>query len=269
MVRDDSYRTLVFLDILGFAARTLTDRRRVLTTTTKDYEVSLTSRMANQANLFCSIVEQMLNRERLNGRVQGMLFSDCAFIDFGTPFQAAKISAELMRILIFNQLPVRIGIGRGTFYPEQCATNLIGSSLVAKAVFFGTGVINAYQAEQCGAKGMRILVHPTAVRTLTKHASLNLLRLPKKEKSVQFELSYLTDRRSAPYDKDETLFNQVAAIYPKAAPLRVRRQYIDTFKALNRMRTSHNRPVLRYQSLPGYKAPLSGLGKLACDLSAR
>jgi hypothetical protein len=117
-----------------------------------DFDLSQTSDMANQANRFSSVLEQMLNRERQNSRVRGMIFSDCAFIDLGTPYQTASIASELMRILIHARLPVRMGIGRGTFYAEQFGTTVVGTSVFAKNIFFGTGVVRAYAAEPaCGS----------------------------------------------------------------------------------------------------------------------
>jgi hypothetical protein len=66
------------------------------------------------------------------------------------------------------------------------------------------------------------------------------------------ELDYLDVANDWTIGSDEKLFRAIAAIYPRTAALNVRRQYIETFKALNRMRQERNRPAINYRRLPGY-----------------
>jgi hypothetical protein len=102
---------------------------------------------------------------------------------------------------------------------------------------------------------MRIFIDRSAVNGLVSQSRLRLVALPKQLDGVTHELDYLTDRPTAAYDKEEESFARLAAMYPKGKPLRVRRQYIDTFKAMNAMRKARGRPPIRYQALPGYKTP--------------
>ena len=102
-------------------------------------------------------------------------WSDCCFIDFGSLtgplnpehqsgalYRAVLDSARLMHLFIARQIPVRIGIGLGSFETivvrqqfEERPKRLIVSSR-----FHGTAVMNAYVAEQCAPRGLRVFLHP-------------------------------------------------------------------------------------------------------------
>ncbi|MDE2716699.1 MAG: hypothetical protein OXI33_06745, partial [Chloroflexota bacterium] len=101
-------------------------------------------------------------------------WSDCCFIDFGSLtdpenpghqsgalYRAVLDAAHLMHLFIARRIPVRIGIGLGSFQTivvrqqfEERPKRLIVSSR-----FLGTAVMNAYMAEQCAPRGLRILLH--------------------------------------------------------------------------------------------------------------
>src|SRR5207245_1792444 len=127
-----------------------------------------------------------------NGHVSAMLFSDCAFIDAGTSLATALLAREIMRHCIKRHVPVRMGIGRGTFYPLMFSTEHSGSVHVSRCRFVGTAVIHAHAAEQCGGKGLRIFVHPSAAADLQAFNSrIRLLPLRKVFPSAASELDYL------------------------------------------------------------------------------
>lgn len=101
-----------------------------------------------------------VQRQRLYGGITAMLFSDCAFLNPGGSLRAALIATDLMREFIKAGVPVRMGIGKGTFYPFGYSTDTgADSMLVSKSRFLGTAVVRAHAAERCGGKGMRIFVH--------------------------------------------------------------------------------------------------------------
>jgi hypothetical protein len=136
-----------------------------------------------------------------------------------------------------------MGIGRGTFYDFEYSTNTdLGSSLVSKSRFLGTSVLNAYDAEQCGGKGMRIFVDASLRDALTLPSQCDrLVPLQQPLKNVGWELNYLHDRepmsREADADaKDLKLFDNVAAMTDPNADPEILRHYTDTFEAMNRMR---------------------------------
>jgi hypothetical protein len=121
-----------------------------------------------------------------------MMPSACAYIDAHTSLRAARVSVELM--LLFNKadVPVRIGLGRGTFYGFKYSVDVSGPDMVTKALFAATAVVFAHAAEHCGAKCCRILVHPTAEEDLRRVCSHPpLVTLPSKVRDIEVELCYL------------------------------------------------------------------------------
>lgn len=100
-----------------------------------------------------------------------------------------------MQILVTNQVPVRMGIGRGTFHAEHFSHTNIGKSLITQALFFGTAIVRAHAAEQCGGKGMRVFLHPLVEPDLSLiQKRVPLLDLPRPSKAAQRELKRFSDR---------------------------------------------------------------------------
>jgi hypothetical protein len=99
-----------------------------------------------------------------------------------------------MRAFITRGVPVRMGLGKGTFYDMEYETNAAGSEshVVSKSRFYGTAVIHAHAAEQCGGKGMRIFLHRSLEEDLAliRHR-LHPMRLRRPLKGVNYELDYL------------------------------------------------------------------------------
>jgi len=65
--------------------------------------------------------------------------------------------------------------------------------------------------------------------------------------------NYLPDRKPAndrPVEEaaDRELFEAVGEMKDPAAPMRVRRQYVETIKALNRMRQANGKPPINVRS---------------------
>jgi hypothetical protein len=187
-----------------------------------------------------------------------MVFSDCAYIATTNDGYAPKVASALMRRLIESHVPARMGIGRGTFYPEAYATNTFGESLFSRSVFFGTGVIDAHEAEHCGGKGMRVFVSKTvAGHWQSSLGSKRLLELPRPFGAVTHELNYLTDGHGSETadqleERERHLFKMVSAMYDRRVPAKVRPQYTQSFSALNRMRVALGRKPIITRTLPQY-----------------
>ena len=107
-------------------------------------------------------------------------WSDCCFIDFGSLtdpkspghqsgalYRAVLDAARLMQTFIQRGIPVRIGIGLGSFETvvvrQQVEEQL--RRLIASSRFLGTAVMNAYIAEQGSPRGLRIFLHSDFVRS--------------------------------------------------------------------------------------------------------
>ena len=106
-------------------------------------------------------------------------WSDCCFIDFGsltnprTPgrqsgalYRAVLDAANLMQTFIQRMIPVRIGIGLGSFETVVVRQQVEEQPrrLIVSSRFLGTAVMNAYIAEQGSPRGLRIFLHSELAR---------------------------------------------------------------------------------------------------------
>jgi hypothetical protein len=140
-----------------------------------------------------------------------------------------------------------MGIGRGTFYVFGFSTDLSDSTTITRSLFAGTAAVHAYAAERSGGKGMRIFVHPSLGHKRDLIAQgVKVLTLPKPNDAATWELDYLYETRPAQEqppaaESDLELFKAVKSMKNPKAEIKVRRQYIETHKALNQMRRANNR----------------------------
>jgi hypothetical protein len=257
---EDEPRVLLFVDILGFEAITREIRVRV-----EDYAEdedgftgSGTTELQGRFVRFSNVLDRHVFEEGFSGGVQAMLFSDCAFLVYENALRAALAAASLMRVFITRGVPVRIGLGKGTFYDmEYTTTTTAGQSrVVSKSRFYGTAVIHAHAAEQCGGKGMRIFLHASLDDDLplVRHR-LRPMKLRRPLKGVNHELDYLHEEEPAleqpsADEKDRALFASVALLKNPAWPKKVLRQYTETFAAMNRMRRANCRKPVAAHRLP-------------------
>ena len=101
-------------------------------------------------------------------------WSDCCFIDFGSLtdplnhayqsgalYRAVLDSARLMHLFIALRIPVRIGIGLGSFETIVVRQQFQDKPkrLIVSSRFLGTAVMTAYEAEQYSPRGLRIFFH--------------------------------------------------------------------------------------------------------------
>ena len=246
---EDSEHTLIFVDMLGFAALTKSNPTRLDHHGPNEYGFSgsFTSPLQTQFSRFHRILGSCVLEQRFSGGVQAMLYSDCAYLDTGNSVRAGLIATDLMRQFLLERVPVRMGIGRGTFYAFGFSIDVSDSTTVSRSLFAGTAVVCAYAAERSGGKGMRIFVHPSLgpERNLIER-SVKMLPLPKPNDDATWELDYLYEKTPAHNqpsadESDLKLFEAVASMKDPKAIVKVRRQYIETHKALNRMRRANSR----------------------------
>ncbi len=250
--QEDEPRTLIFVDMLGFADLTRRNPTRVVDYGPDEdgYTGSGTTDLQSRVVRFQAVLDHVLKEQTLQGGASAMVFSDCAYIDVHTSLRAARVAVDMM--LLFNKadVPVRIGIGRGTFYGFKYSVDVSAPDMVTKALFAGTAVVNAHTAEQCGAKGCRILVHPSTEEELRRVGSHpRLVPLPARLKDdVAVEISYLStdfeDYDQKPYaDKDLEIIRHVRQMEVASEPLQDmhRVQYTETMAAIERMRTAMHR----------------------------
>jgi hypothetical protein len=235
---------MLFIDMLGFASltRRFPDARHSQTFEDGD-EMTVPAPSRNRFERFHSILELMVNEGRMSGGVTAMLFSDCAFLDLHTAERAAEYAATGMRHFIRSSVPVRMGIGSGTFHQMGYSMRSDESSTVTESLFMGTAVVHSHAAEQAGGKGMRIFLHPSMEPLLPRVATQQrVLPLVKPLSNARWELDYLEDPPPArAADKSSLmmanmgLYDFVASMRDRNAPQPVQRHYSDTLKALNQM----------------------------------
>ena len=110
--------------------------------------------------------------------------------------------------------------------------------------FLGTGIVRAYQTEQCGVPGLRILLHPDLEPLLDKRA-LRVIPVTPPEKmrlNVQSEVSYLdpADDDSRPDFQDCIQFDCLRWMAGQTEE-HLQYHYIQTFNAWNSMRAQLGR----------------------------
>jgi hypothetical protein len=254
---EDAEHTLIYVDMLGFEALTKNNPTRVVQHGPNEFGFSgwRTSPLQAQYIKFHDILVSRIAEHRLSGALQAMLFSDCAYLDAGNSVRAGLIATELMRQFLRRLVPVRMGIGRGTFYAFGFSTDISGSTTISRSQFAGTAVINAHAAERHGEKGMRIFVHPLLepeCRLIEQ--SVKMLPLPKQNDDAKWELNYLCETRPAQEqpsadELDRELFEAVKSMDDPKAEVEVRRHYVETYEALNRMRQKNSRELVDPQRL--------------------
>ena len=150
---EDKETTLIFVDMLGFSDLTETHPHRIEndSRTGDGPEVMCTAPTQSQFNRFNRVLDYCIKERHLDGGITAMLFSDCAFLEPRNSLRAALMATDLMREFIKVSVPVRMGVGKGTFYSFGYSTDTGADSiLVSKSRFMGTAVVRAHAAERCG-----------------------------------------------------------------------------------------------------------------------
>jgi hypothetical protein len=253
---EDEPAILIFVDILGFGDLTNQYRVRVEDCVEnyrgKEYSGSRTTEIQRQINCFNRIISSGVSAATALFGTQAMLFSDCAFLVFTKDnlddrpaVRTGMVATDLMRKFIKNLIPVRMGIGKGTFYDLEYLTTTNGKLITSKSRFIGTAVTCAHDAaERCEGKGLRIFVHESAEEDLPRMGGS--LKVPQTLKSVKWELDYLYDPQPIGKQEqlerdDRELFDNVASMNTPDLSESARLHYTETLAALNRMRISNSR----------------------------
>jgi hypothetical protein len=192
-------------------------------------------------------VSELVNADPL----QSIVFSDSAFVVFRDPNTAIYFAQAFMRDLISFRIPVRMGIGPGTFRGLRLTTDISDEVRRHSSQFLGTGVIRAHQAESCGLKGLRIFIHPDSEMKEDWPGDLCEVAddtpQPKLQSPVTRELNYIErapdfiPRTGGAQTTDEAYNQLVTAVTEmmNASPERAKPQYQQTLAALARMRVAY------------------------------
>ena len=101
-MNEDSERTVIYVDMLGFANLTERFPTHLIHSGPDEegFRSSSSTETFNTFNRFHRILDKCVFDQRLNGPIRAMLFSDCAFLELGTSLLTAVSATELMRSFI-------------------------------------------------------------------------------------------------------------------------------------------------------------------------
>ena len=198
------------------------------------------------------MVAQAQKRRRAEAPLATIVFSDAVYMVLASEREILWFARRAMLSFIRDNLPVRMGIASGTvtrltFTSETLPTN----DLVLSAPFMGTGIVNAYAAERCPLKGMRIFVQAAAALRI-KEAGLEGYLLPLPEErwppTATYEVNYL--------DLASSVLPALAVPLrvknlKDIAPRKVSYHYTQTLDALKKMNAQLN----RQRHAPGTRLP--------------
>ncbi|MEQ1868741.1 MAG: hypothetical protein ABL961_01815 [Vicinamibacterales bacterium] len=216
-------------------------------------------------------IEGLLHRAARQGDLRAMLFSDGAFVVMPSLERLAVLSGDIMRVCLLNRLPVRMGLAVGTFQPVKFGAETIGDTGIYTSLFYGTGVVRAHYAESDKkTKGMRILVHPSAIATLPgdfdgfksspfERIKYRFAPLSARSEPASHEFEYLY-RHNPPSWKhpgidnshleDQKLWDAVVRMKTRApSDSKVQVHYDETLLAINRMRLAVGRPAFALEDI--------------------
>ncbi len=267
-------RAVVFADVLGFADLTENhavnvDRLNLLAGPIGE-NVWAQIRAAESDPLAATFVRFQrgikfaIDLATLQHRVTSITFSDSVFFATAHLDEAVQVASTLVRHSVWQKVPIRVGIGFGTFAVLGFDTRTAGSATANSAQFLGTGVVRAHQAESCGLKGIRIFLHPTAAdlvgtRDHDPHGVVRILPCPEdpgdNRARVATEVNYWPD---APTE-EKRLWQSLQDMWQNCPPA-ARQQYHSTATAMNRMRMALGEApmdTLRRRTLPKRIRPRS------------
>ena len=199
---------------------------------------------------FQRVLDSIVRKQSQYGGVSAHVFSDCAYLDVDTSIRAVEVAVDMMQEFIDATVPVRMGVGRGTYYAFKHSIEKTGSDIITKALFAGTAVVHAFTAESCGGKGCRVFVHRSVEDDLRSARYADpLMQLPEELAGIRSEVCYLPhdvhmDEMDGRYnrkrivDQDLLILRRIEAMMQESEPMdeKVRLQYTETAAAVDRMR---------------------------------
>jgi hypothetical protein len=199
MADDDVYA--LFIDVMGFAdsvARlTPEQHHRVVTILASDGELTPdlprpVLELVGSYRFFHTSLAMSISEDE---DIRAILtFSDSAFV-VATSFARVESTAwSMMRSCFAKYIPLRLGIGRGTFarLTFSHSSHPFGT-LAAHVPFLGSSIVNAHRAERSeSASGFRILVHPSAQQAIVPGTLVMNLSKAEQSESCAQEIRFVT-----------------------------------------------------------------------------
>ena len=142
-------------------------------------------------------------------------------------------------------LPVRLGVGYGSFVTHRFAYESTQHSQIISSQFLGTGVTNAYAAERTEKKGMRIFLHESLVKATRDDNPRRKRFIGLYQSAVTHEYSYVLENQdSDPNQADDVIARTLTQMHLAASKhVRVQRHYNATRAAIDIMLEVADRSV--------------------------
>ncbi len=247
-------QVVLFVDMLGFASlvestpNALAKLEPIFQPLTTLEAVRLSNKLGNKGPLveqftrFHIALEKRI-RDKVNKGITAITFSDSAFIHLPQPEAAIIFARSLMRELVKNREPTRMGIGYGSFAALRFFSDSTPAARIHTTQFLGTAVVRAHAAEQSGIKGLRILIHPSAMNVLRDEDPASWLSLDEGNDDACAEVNYLFFSGGGPTKTGPAAIRNRHDVYRDyvdsmrdKAPANKRHYYSNTIAAYVRMR---------------------------------
>lgn len=264
-------RVVLFVDLLGFAL--LTEHHPLELDVIKAFERPffsgnldvLLARENPLTRTFASFhrsLKSTIDVAQMSHPVTAITFSDAAFIATEHLFQAVRMAVDLIQALLRQRIPMRAGIAHGSFAAVRFRSDVTVDGGDHAAHFLGTAVVRSHATESCGIKGLRILLHPSAVSLLddpfhnpasSKESRIQCVVCSTEERAsntagVLYEVDYWRFRPTAEAEAWHALQDMWTT-----APQHALKHYAATAEAINRMRIGQGEAPLtklRRRTLP-------------------
>jgi hypothetical protein len=241
---------LLFVDMLGFSALVEAEGDELDEISPIFTNAELYSPSSAESLLGYRFINfhQCLNQARVRlqelGAGTGIVFSDSAFFRIDALMDAIQFARTLMFELVTNEIPVRMGLARGSYRMLRFLTDSSAHVSFHMSQFLGTGVVRAYQTERSGVAGLRILLHPDLEPLLdrTEARVIDLVSDRRLSLPVTAEVNYLDPNESSSGpDYDDCIQFDCLRNLVALADEAFHYHYIETFQAWNRMRVQLGR----------------------------
>lgn len=170
---NEQRKVVLFADLLGFAALTEKHELDVHTLRNSDRLDVMFAEAFRGHNPLTRVFTEFHRAIKSTLQISGMshsstaiTFSDSAFIATTLLHEAVGTAVYLMQSLLQRGVPMRIGIGSGSFEAVRFRSDITPDGGDHAAHFLGSGVVRAHATESCGIGGCRILLHPSAATLL-------------------------------------------------------------------------------------------------------
>ncbi len=264
----DSNCVVLFADMLGFTALTEANPIEVHKLRARPLPMNLDDILTRNplTKAFWSFhysLKWAIMTAEMSHALTAISFSDSVFIATAHFFEAARIAVNLSHSMLSQKVPVRMGIAFGSFAALRFRSDVSADAGDHAAQFLGTAVVRAYQAEECGIKGMRILLHPSVESLLNDrtHNPTSLqstkdmirpLECSNTEHANRARVRYELDYWDLATTKEHRAWAALQDMWA-AAPKSVWGHYQATAEAINRMRIARGEALLtnlRRRTLP-------------------